>query len=359
MKTLVITGTTEPNSGLGRYSRQIIQGLRERGEDILVLAGAGERDSAIELNSRLSSFVKNIYRARREARKVDQVHAFDAWPFSIYAYGAVLGTGKPLYINGVGTYSIPPEKTSIKRFLMLHAYKYARKIPCISTYTMKRIQERLPFPIAASVIHLATTRLGMPDPRVVSDIRAQYMVPESAKIILTVGEIKDRKGQLDTLRAVLSLRKKRLNTIYVLVGGANDIEYIDKIKKESAEDESAYRIISNASSDKQLAAWYSMADVFALASNNSGDHFEGFGLVFLEAAQFGVPGVGTRGCGIEDAIQDGYSGILVPQRDPAAIANAIEEILSNRERFSKGALTFSSGFSWSKTIDGYLDLYYN
>lgn len=361
MKTLIITGTTEPNSGLGRYSREIIEGMRGRGEAIFVLAGTGERDNTIKLRGNAIDFLRNAYRARREARKVDQVHAFDAWPFAIYGYFAVLGTGKPLYINGVGTYSIPPKKPGIKRLFMWLAYKRAHRVLCISSYTLEKIQERLPFPVPAIVIYLATTRLSMPSSTLVSSIRARYNLAGSAKVALTVGEIKDRKGQLDTLRAVLALRKRGVNIIYVLVGGINDIAYIDEIKTEAKtqNDEQAYRIIPDVDSDEQLAAWYSIADIFVLASNNSGDHFEGFGLVFLEADQFGVPGVGTRDCGIQDAVRDGYSGLLVPQRNPVAISDAIEEILANRQRFSKGALAFSSEFSWSKTIDGYLSVYYN
>ena len=55
-------------------------------------------------------------------------------------------------------------------------------------------------------------------------------------------------------------------------------------------------------------------DVFVLPSRD-----EGFGLVFLEAMAVGVPVVGTRVIGSEDAVEDGVTGLLVPYADAPAL----------------------------------------
>lgn len=59
---------------------------------------------------------------------------------------------------------------------------------------------------------------------------------------------------------------------------------------------------------------------------------EGLGLVLLEAMAASLPVVATRVGGIPEVVVDGETGILVPPRDPAALAQAIEILLANPER---------------------------
>jgi len=361
MKIAIITGSTSPNSGLGRFSKEVIQELRNQGEEVVVLSESGDRDITIESHTKIYSIFRNLITARKAVRKINIVHALDAWPFAVYGLFAVIGTQKKLYISGIGTYSVPPKHFSLKRFLMLSAYRRANHIFCISAYTKKRISGELPFRCPMSIVHLATTPLPKSDAHAISDIRVRYRITPNMRVVLTVGGIKDRKGQLDTLRAVIEARKKCPDLVYIIVGDISDSAYVDEIKEEAKKHdaENAYHIISNVSSDKELSVWYSIADVFALTSNTKGNHFEGFGLVFLEAAHFGIPGVGTTDCGIEDAIIDNETGLLVAQRDTHAIALAILKILSNHQRFSAKARTFALKFSWQATVEGYRSVYYN
>jgi glycosyltransferase involved in cell wall biosynthesis len=68
-------------------------------------------------------------------------------------------------------------------------------------------------------------------------------------------------------------------------------------------------------------------DVCALSSD-----FEGTPLIALEAAAHGVPFVGTRVGGLPDAVRDGETGLLVPPRDPEALAAALTALLRDPER---------------------------
>jgi glycosyltransferase involved in cell wall biosynthesis len=72
------------------------------------------------------------------------------------------------------------------------------------------------------------------------------------------------------------------------------------------------------------AAALDKADVLVLPSDA-----EGFGLVLIEAMAAGVAVIGTNVPGIRDVIEDGISGLLVPARNPQALANAIARVLSD------------------------------
>jgi glycosyltransferase involved in cell wall biosynthesis len=77
---------------------------------------------------------------------------------------------------------------------------------------------------------------------------------------------------------------------------------------------------------EDVVSAYAAMDVFVLPSRD-----EGFGLVFLEAMAVGVPVVGTRVIGSEDAVDDGVTGLLVPYADSAALAAAVRGILESPE----------------------------
>jgi glycosyltransferase involved in cell wall biosynthesis len=86
---------------------------------------------------------------------------------------------------------------------------------------------------------------------------------------------------------------------------------------------------------EDMPAWYSTMTLLVQPSWH-----EGWGYNVLEAACFGVPAVGTRISATVDAILDGQTGLLVPVKDPAAMAKAITTLLQNddlRRRLGQAA----------------------
>jgi len=328
MRVLIITNNcVKESGGWGRYSSEVIEHLKKRNIDVGVF----------EINNlNFGLFLS----ARKAARHCDVVHAMDIWPYALYAYFAVLGTNKKLILSGVGTYSVAPMRKFLQRTLLKIIFKRVLKVVCISDYTRDQIRSYIPNAPVETVL-MGLTKL----PSVTIEKSSRY------PLILTVGAVKERKGQLDTFRAVLLLKEKYPNILYVTIGDLSDAKYVSEIRKIG--NEKYIQMLSDIT-DVGLSEWYARADVFCLNANNKKNHFEGFGLAILEAGQFGVPSVGSANCGIESAIEDGVSGYLSQQGDTQDIARKIEEALTLKR--SK-VINFIHKFDWDNTVDTYVAYY--
>lgn len=363
MQVTVITSNINHKSGWGRYSSAIINEYHNFNIDYQVITDkkygkiAKENNILLPLHN-IFSFFHNIYKVRKLALSSDVVHAFDGWPYSVYGYFAVLGSNKKFFINGVGTYSVDPFNDSIKAFFLRRAYRRAKQIFCISNYTKKKILEKI------KLNNILTVFLGVADlpPLSAAEIdqyRTNHNIKDEHPIFLTIGAIKGRKGQYDSLQAINKLKDKYPKFKYFIIGSAEDKNYLKLIKDFAVKHNIVDNVeIINSADDKDLAFFYQISDIFLLNSTNKGDYFEGFGLVLLEAAQFGRPVIGSRGCGIEDALGDNYNGYLARQRDPDDIYDKIQNILSgDKQKLADNSREFASMFSWHKTVSQYYEYY--
>jgi glycosyltransferase involved in cell wall biosynthesis len=89
-------------------------------------------------------------------------------------------------------------------------------------------------------------------------------------------------------------------------------------------------------------------------------HYEGFGMAFLEMMSVGLPVVGTETGGMPDLIQSGQNGLLVQSRDPARLAQALIDVLSNygeRRRLGAAAARTARGYTWRRAAESITALY--
>ena len=115
-------------------------------------------------------------------------------------------------------------------------------------------------------------------------------------------------------------------------------------------------------SPEALANEYKTANVFTLPAivDSKGDT-EGLGVVLIEAMELGLPIVASNVGGIPDVVIDGETGILVPEKDPEALANAYKRLASNPELISQllaGAQKrIAECFTWDGIIERQIAVY--
>ena len=82
---------------------------------------------------------------------------------------------------------------------------------------------------------------------------------------------------------------------------------------------------------------------------------EGFGIAFVEAAQYGVPSIGGKDGGASDAITHNKTGLICDGNSLDEIYSSINKLLENKNyiKFGKFAKEDSSKFLWSNIIEKY------
>lgn len=143
--------------------------------------------------------------------------------------------------------------------------------------------------------------------------------PEGRRRVLFVGKLIGRKHPADLLHAVARLRDRPVQIAFV---GAGELE--PELRKIAAAS-SVHADFMGFVNQSQLPAAYASADVLVLPS----DGLETWGLVVNEAMACGIPAIVSDavGCG-RDLIEPGLTGATFPLGDVAALATAIDNVLS-------------------------------
>jgi glycosyltransferase involved in cell wall biosynthesis len=199
--------------------------------------------------------------------------------------------------------------------------------------------------------------LGAGDVRVVhlgadlssaDDLRAHAGQADAtrAPTLVTVGHLIARKRHADVVRAVAALRDRHPGLRYVVVGDGPERPAIAALAHE-------LRVADRVELRGQLppaeaAAAAGAADAFVLPSVD-----EAFGVAYVEAMAAGVPAIGTRGeAGPEEIAAAGDGIVLVAPGDVAALADAIDGLLSDPARASAlgraARATVEASFTWER-----------
>jgi glycosyltransferase involved in cell wall biosynthesis len=206
----------------------------------------------------------------------------------------------------------------------------------------RRAYERQGYPHRIEVVYNGVELDGGPP----NPVRAELGVPADAPLVGEVGRLCDVKGQRELIQALADVPDARA----VLVGA--DLEQggaFQRQLEQTAESAGVRDRVVFAGRRNDVGDVLAELDVFALPSWT-----EGLPLVVLEAMARKRPVVATPVGGTPEVVVDGETGLLVPPRDPGALAGALRRLLDDaelrrrlgeagyarvRERFSAEAMT--------------------
>ncbi len=171
--------------------------------------------------------------------------------------------------------------------------------------------------------------------------------------LVTVGSVTKRKGQQNVVRAIPFLLTLFPKLEYHIIGIPTEVSDLKGIVDSLGI--SKHITIHGVLTDTEKAACLEKMDVVILLSENlpNGD-VEGFGIAVIEANLLGLPAIGSKGTGVEQAIDDGRSGILIDADQPEQFGDALIRITRSYEEFSMSAMEWSKRHDWNIIGDQYI-----
>jgi phosphatidylinositol alpha-1,6-mannosyltransferase len=360
MRIALLTPEFDATYGWASYARELATALRVQGVDVRVFTQPGAVSSetfeslpVLPLlvpppRGFLLRSLAAVERVRRVTAGCDLLHVV-AEPYSLLA--AAAAGSRPVIVTAHGTYVPQTARRRSVGWLYRRAYRHAHLI-AVSDYTARQVRHIVPdanLTVIRNGVHFARFQVGVPEPE------------RTGPTILAVGGVKRRKGTRLLIEALVLVRERVPGTQLVITGRQDDQHYLAEIRERAAAlgVNDQVHLVGQIPED-ELRAWYQHADVFALPSLTVGGKFEGFGLAFLEASASGLPVVGTTGSGVEEAVIDGETGLLVPQNDVPALADAITRLLSDaalRARMGTAGRDYAQTQDWSAVAGRVMALY--
>ena len=299
------------------------------------------------------TIVKRIYDIIYQINKHHYSHCILSGKFSLYSSTIIRyfsGRTKLIAILH-GSELLPSNK--ISKLLLVRSLKCFNAVVSVSKYTESLIpnnsvNKSLRYIIPNGVNKTIFSKGGF----------KKSININGCPLLLTVGSITHRKGQINLIKALPLIIKQFPKVHYHCIGLTLETEELLNTAKELGVDKNL--TLHGYLPNDQLNGIYRQSDILIMLSQNKNLYdVEGFGIVILEANLCGISAIGSKGTGIEDAIIHNKTGLLIDPYNSDEILNAINQIISNKELFSNNAFTWAQTHDWSNIVNRYLQVIEN
>lgn len=275
----------------------------------------------------------------------------------------VIASGKfSLWTAALGTYAFPAHHYlgvlhgteinpagSIAKWLTHKSLGRFNQLVAVSAFTRNLALTSCP-DLAILVLHN-----GFDPQKFAANAKTAAFPKTGYPTLLSIGQLSRRKGQHNVIHALPMLKTVFPKIQYHIVGIPTTRTQLEKLAKTLGVTDSI--IFHNSLDDAAISSLLQQCDILMQLSENTPDgDVEGFGIAILEANAAGLPVIGSLGCGIEDAVRDGFSGRLVSPHQPAEIRSAIEELMAHYPEYAANAREWAKQFSWEIRGQAYLEI---
>lgn len=238
-------------------------------------------------------------------------------------------TVKLLLCHNVFDHEAHPLKDALTRAVLRRADRFAVQ----NARSAREVASERPDAPVAVVPHPAEPRAVLPDR---DAARGLLGVPLDAPVFLFSGLLRPYKGWDVLLDAFASLRRSVPRALLVLAG-----EPWGEARRLEAWAPAGVRLELRYLPESERGLWFAAADAVVCPYR----HATGSGIA-ADALAYGRPVIGSRVEGLEDVVEDGHSGLLVPPGDPAALARAMAAFVEKGlgPRLAAGAARLRASF---------------
>ncbi|MFQ5480308.1 MAG: glycosyltransferase family 4 protein [Thermodesulfobacteriota bacterium] len=366
MRIGIIRGRYNPYGGAEVFVTRFIEGLREKGHEVVVFSAEWPESEGVTLHrisSKGPSFLRPLLFAREVQKAVvseapDYVISFER-TFSQDIYRAGDGCHREWLTRRKRT--VGPLKRLLitlnpKHRVLLYLEKRLFTDPRLKKVVansrrgkeeITRLYGLRPERICVIYNGIDLSKLQTIDKAAKRErLRKQLNIAPEAPVLLFVGSGFERKGLLYLIRALALLPKE---TKLVVIGKGHSGPY-----KKEAQRLGAWERVIFLGAVKGAVNYYPLADVFVLPSI-----YEPFSNACLEAMASGLPVVSSRVGGVSEVIVDGLSGgVAEDPTDPKTLAASIRPFLNRDKAASAGTLARKEALTHTMdgNVEGFLKL---
>ena len=201
------------------------------------------------------------------------------------------------------------------------------------------------------VINPGVDPVGKLDKKTITKVESLLKVKTPR--LITVSRFDKRKNHEKIIMALRNLKQFYPDIVYICVGYGEEEENIKNLVKE-LHLEGQVMFFKDISNDLKNAL-IAKSNIFVMPSIIHKSSVEGFGISYVEAAQYGIPSIGGKDGGAADAIKHEQTGLICDGNNLDDIYSSIKKTLENKKylEFGKNAKEFVDKFEWPKIIEDY------
>ena len=174
--------------------------------------------------------------------------------------------------------------------------------------------------------------------------------------LITVSRFDKRKNHEKVIMALRNLKQNYPDIVYICIGYGDEEENLKKLVQE-LNLSSQVMFFKNISDDLKNSL-LAKSDIFVMPSIIHKKSVEGFGIAYVEAAQYGIPSLGGKDGGASDAINHNKTGLICDGNSLDDIYSSLNSMIENKKYLELGkyAREFVAKFQWKEVLKIYKGL---
>jgi phosphatidylinositol alpha-1,6-mannosyltransferase len=183
--------------------------------------------------------------------------------------------------------------------------------------------------------------------------KAEELFKGKKQRLITVSRFDKRKNHEKVIMAVRNLKEVYPDIIYTCIGYGDEEENLKKLVIELKLEEQV-KFLKDIPNDFKNAL-VARSNVFVMPSIIHKKSVEGFGIAYIEAAQYSIPSIGGKDGGASDAIINEKTGLICDGNNLDDIYSSIDLIFKENKylEYGKAAKENANNFTWDKIIESY------
>ena len=183
--------------------------------------------------------------------------------------------------------------------------------------------------------------------------KVESLLKTKSPRLITVSRFDKRKNHEKIVMALRNLKQIYPDIVYICIGYGDEEENIKNLVKELnlSSQVMFFKDISSELKNSLIAK----SNIFVMPSIIHKTSVEGFGIAYVEAAQYGIPSLGGKDGGASDAISHDKTGLICDGNNLDDIYSSLNSMIENKKYhvFGKNAKEYVSKFQWEKILEEY------